>query len=253
MYCTKCGAQKPDNAARFCAQCGAVFSAVDLRAVPPASAPYITVNTASFTASQIVGIIVTLGGGVLLAFDIVRMNSLLSQLLRAAGGKNGFLESSILLIILGYSLGMLSVGILLICGYWRRLNTTGKILVLIVLYIIPFLAWVPFVTRSYQKTNKLIPVEPAGGLTELLSTQTDIGQDAGMSTLAIVAGYLGLIAVMCAPAPFALVVGILAAREIKRDPTGQKYGMGRAVFGIVMGGIFTVLGIVVLIMQFFQK
>ena len=89
----------------------------------------------------------------------------------------------------------------------------------------------------------------------------DIGQDAGMrmlipvgrTPLAFVAGYLGLFAVLCAPAPFALIVGILAAREIKRDLTGQKHGMGRAVFGIVMGGIFTLVGIFVLIMQLTHK
>ena len=50
---------------------------------------------------------------------------------------------------------------------------------------------------------------------------------------AIAAGYLGLVSVLCVPAPLALLAGILAVREMKRDP--KKHGMGRAVFGIVMG------------------
>lgn len=67
------------------------------------------------------------------------------------------------------------------------------------------------------------------------------------SGLAIVAGYLGLISVICFPAPIALVVGILAVRDIKRNP--EKHGLGRAWFGIVMGFIFTS----VLIIGLFQS
>ena len=73
----------------------------------------------------------------------------------------------------------------------------------------------------------------------------EIGDDLGMRMLlpvgrsgwAITAGYLGLISVLCIPSPFALIAGILAIREMRRDP--KKHGMGRAVFGIVMGGIGT--------------
>jgi hypothetical protein len=73
----------------------------------------------------------------------------------------------------------------------------------------------------------------------------DIGQDAGMRMLlpvgltgwAIASGYLGLVSVLLLPAPFALLTGILAIRTIRRNP--KKHGMGRAIFGIVMGTIFT--------------
>jgi hypothetical protein len=69
----------------------------------------------------------------------------------------------------------------------------------------------------------------------------DIGDDAAMRLLlpvgrslwAIASGYLGLLSLLCFPAPFALFTGIMAVREIRRDP--KKHGMGRAVFGIVMG------------------
>jgi Domain of unknown function (DUF4190) len=66
----------------------------------------------------------------------------------------------------------------------------------------------------------------------------------GLSGWAIAAGYLGLISVLCIPSPLALLAGILAIREIRRNP--KKHGMGRAIFGIVMGGIGTV-GLVLLL------
>ena len=73
----------------------------------------------------------------------------------------------------------------------------------------------------------------------------DIGQNplmrlvlpVGRSGLAIAAGYAGLFAMTCLFAPIALVLGILAVRDIKKHP--EKHGMGRAIFGIVMGAIFT--------------
>src|SRR5688572_6415637 len=61
----------------------------------------------------------------------------------------------------------------------------------------------------------------------------------GRSGWAIAAGYLGLISVLGFPAPFAVVAGILAIREMRRNP--KKHGMGRAVFGIVMGAIGTII------------
>jgi len=59
----------------------------------------------------------------------------------------------------------------------------------------------------------------------------------GRSGWAIAAGYLGLISVLFFPAPFALVIGIVAVRDIKKHP--NLHGMGRAIFGIVMGGLGT--------------
>jgi Domain of unknown function (DUF4190) len=67
----------------------------------------------------------------------------------------------------------------------------------------------------------------------------------GRSGWAIAAGYLGLISVLCLPSPLALLAGILAVREMRRNP--KKHGMGRAVFGILMGGIGTVALVVILI------
>lgn len=67
----------------------------------------------------------------------------------------------------------------------------------------------------------------------------------GRSGWAIAAGYLGLVSVLCFPAPFALIAGLLAVREMRRDP--KKHGMGRAVFGIVMGSIGTLFLLIYLI------
>ncbi len=85
------------------------------------------------------------------------------------------------------------------------------------------------------------------------STPYDIGQDPGIRMLlpvgrsfwAIAAGYLGLFSVLCFPAPLALLAALLAIREMRRDP--KKHGMGRAVFGLVMGGIGTACLVLVLI------
>jgi len=59
------------------------------------------------------------------------------------------------------------------------------------------------------------------------------------SGLAIAAGYVGLISVLCFPAPVALILGILALRQLNKNP--KLHGRGRAIFAIVMGVIFTLL------------
>jgi hypothetical protein len=61
----------------------------------------------------------------------------------------------------------------------------------------------------------------------------------GRSGLAIAAGYAGLFAFLVVPAPLALLLGILAVRDLKNHP--KKHGMGRAVFGIVVGALGTAL------------
>ena len=76
---------------------------------------------------------------------------------------------------------------------------------------------------------------------------TDVGDNAvarmllpvGRSGLAIAAGYAGLFAFLVAPAPIALLLGVLAVRDLKKNP--KKHGMGRAVFAIVVGALGTAL------------
>ncbi|HYM60493.1 MAG TPA: DUF4339 domain-containing protein [Thermoanaerobaculia bacterium] len=69
----------------------------------------------------------------------------------------------------------------------------------------------------------------------------------GRSPWAIVAGYLGLFAFLIVPAPLALVAGLLAVRDIRRNP--HKHGMGRAVFGIIIGAIGTILLILMIVFR----
>ena len=66
----------------------------------------------------------------------------------------------------------------------------------------------------------------------------------GVSGWAIAAGYLGLFSVLGIFAPFALLTGILALRDIAAHP--QRHGKGRALFGIIMGVLGTALLLFVL-------
>jgi hypothetical protein len=85
----------------------------------------------------------------------------------------------------------------------------------------------------------------------------DLGQNSGMRMLipvgrspgAIAAGYLGLFSVLLAPAPVALAVSVMAIRDIQKHP--KSHGMGRAVFGLIMGILGTVgLAIAILTVSF---
>lgn len=69
----------------------------------------------------------------------------------------------------------------------------------------------------------------------------------GRSGWAIAAGYLGLFSLMILPAPLALFCGLMAIRDIRRYP--EKHGMGRAIFGLIVGAI----GSVLLAMAFWPK
>lgn len=60
------------------------------------------------------------------------------------------------------------------------------------------------------------------------------------SILAIAAGYFGLFSLIVFPAPIALVLGILAVRDIKKS-NGRKHGLGRAWFAIIIGGLFSLV------------
>lgn len=67
----------------------------------------------------------------------------------------------------------------------------------------------------------------------------------GRSGLAIAAGYVGLLS----PVPFvgiiAILLGVFALRDIKAHP--EKHGAGRAWFGIIMGGVFSLYYFILMI------
>ena len=60
----------------------------------------------------------------------------------------------------------------------------------------------------------------------------------GRSGWAIAAGYLGLFSLLVVPAPLAIGASVLALSDMRRHP--EKLGMGRTVFGLIMGAIGTV-------------
>ncbi len=91
---------------------------------------------------------------------------------------------------------------------------------------------------------------------QLHSVSQRLGDDAAMrmflpvgrSGWAIAAGYLGLFGLVVLPAPIALIVSIVAIRDLKRsrETDRPKYGMGRAVFGLIVGilGTLVILGVI---------
>jgi len=91
-----------------------------------------------------------------------------------------------------------------------------------------------------------VPPIAVPGYPAPLSPRADIGQDAGIRMLipvgrsgwAIAAGYLGLFSFVVLPAPIALVVALISISDIRKHP--EKHGMGRAIFGLVMGILGTV-------------
>lgn len=99
----------------------------------------------------------------------------------------------------------------------------------------------PYSSPSNPPAPPPLPPASSGG----------IGDDAGMRLLmpvgrsgwAIVAGYLGLFSFVLIPAPVSMVVSAIAIRDIRRSrgTAKVKHGMGRAVFGLVMGVAGTVL------------
>lgn len=78
----------------------------------------------------------------------------------------------------------------------------------------------------------------------------DLGEDAAMRMLlpvgrsgwAIAAGYMGLFAMLCFPAPVAIILGVIAVIHLRRNP--KLHGWGRAIFGLVMGIIFSIIPLV---------
>lgn len=71
----------------------------------------------------------------------------------------------------------------------------------------------------------------------------------GRSGWAIAAGYLGLLSPLLVPAPFAIAVSLVAIGDVRRSRAEPKprRGMGRAVFGLVMGVLGSIaLGVLII-------
>jgi hypothetical protein len=90
------------------------------------------------------------------------------------------------------------------------------------------------------------------------SPEPDLGMrmllPVGRSMWAIAAGYMGIFSLLIFPAPFAVIVSLIAIMDIQRSknsPKGRKFGMGRAIFGLVAGLVcsFAMVKIVLLMMS----
>lgn len=77
------------------------------------------------------------------------------------------------------------------------------------------------------------------------SNSTRMMLPVGRSSWAIASGYLGLFSVLLVFAPFALLSGIFAVKDIQKN--SEKHGMGRAIFGIVMGALGSVFLLIALV------
>ena len=73
----------------------------------------------------------------------------------------------------------------------------------------------------------------------------------GRSGWSIAAGYLGLLSILILPAPFAIWFGVLAIRDIKKNP--EKMGIVRAWFGILAGSIVILFLLIGLLSSAFRS
>ena len=119
---------------------------------------------------------------------------------------------------------------------------------------------VPGLMPPAASTPPPLPAIPVGYASPGSYAQpTSLGDDpvarwllpVGRSGWAIAAGYLGLLSLVFVPAPFALICSIIAIRDIRRHP--DRHGMGRAIFGLVMGIVFTALLVFGLAMAAFRS
>lgn len=70
-----------------------------------------------------------------------------------------------------------------------------------------------------------------------------------VSAIAIAAGYAGLLSPLIFPAPIALVLGIIALRQLRADPKAR--GLGRALCGIILGGLGTIALLPIVLIRLF--
>ena len=82
--------------------------------------------------------------------------------------------------------------------------------------------------------TKVVNLGPPVGAAPADPAMRFVVPGAGLSPMALVAGYLGLLSILVVPAPFAILFGVLGLREVRNR---QMYGEGRAWFGIIAGSL----------------
>jgi hypothetical protein len=91
--------------------------------------------------------------------------------------------------------------------------------------------WVPVHSLPFLNAPQR-PRDDGGALNILIPI-------APQSGFAIASGYLGLFGFFGITAPLAIIFGILALSDLKKHP--EKRGMGRAITGIVLGSLCTII------------
>jgi len=94
-----------------------------------------------------------------------------------------------------------------------------------------------------KQIAELRPPKPAGVLKDDKAMRMIL--PVGRSGLAIAAGYAGLFGLLIFPAPLALLLGIAALVDLHRNP--DKHGKGRAIFGLIIGIIGSLLLVAILV------
>jgi hypothetical protein len=103
-------------------------------------------------------------------------------------------------------------------------------------------AWVPAgkLPLLYPQTSRA--EENALGLL------VPVGPQSGFS---IAAGYLGILGMIPLLAPMGVLFGILGVLDLKKHP--EKHGWGRAITGIIAGGLFTLGWLLLFILPWFVR
>ncbi|MDR3232741.1 MAG: DUF4190 domain-containing protein [Planctomycetaceae bacterium] len=134
--------------------------------------------------------------------------------------------------------GQVTVGVLLSKNFFMSATSFTTIFIIFFLFFV--------VLSLYRKERNTYfrllssPIKPADIPPDPEGFEKDnyFVPSSASSGWAIAAGYAGPLAICPFFAPIALILGIIAIRHVKKH---QLAGRGRAIFGIVMGGIFTLI------------
>ena len=135
----------------------------------------------------------------------------------------------------------------------QQLVTAGTVTPATMVWTSGMAAWSPAGQVAALFAPGSVPPSTIGYAHQRPGEQRDIGQDAGIRMLipvgrsgwAIGAGYAGLFALIPFFAPIALIVGTIAVIHLKRRP--DLHGWPRAIFGLVMGIVFSILLLMMII------
>jgi hypothetical protein len=99
----------------------------------------------------------------------------------------------------------------------------------------------PFFQGTSVPSVPSVPAPPSPPVTDKKNLGDGLGRrmllPVGRSPWAVAAGYLGIFSVYPWFAPIAILISIIAIIHVRNSKSSDhpKYGMGRAVFGLVMG------------------